>query len=110
MRISSDAELAQAKFHFAASLAAETQSSGAAPRQFSGPALERPMFLAEGSVQAMRCARLLAFLMLEYEVPIIVRHAIRCAQIFFRGAVDFERLELGSPSSGVRPTAPSAGD
>jgi len=47
----------------------------------------------------MRCAKLLAYLMVEFEVPAIVRHAIRCAKIFFYGAVDFEKLDLYSCSS-----------
>jgi hypothetical protein len=42
----------------------------------------------------MRCAKLLAYLMIEFEVPVIVRHAIRCAKIFFFGLVDFRKLEL----------------
>ena len=50
--------------------------------------------LSEGSEQAMRCAKLLAYLMVEYEVPVVVRQAIRCARIFFFGLVDFERLQL----------------
>jgi hypothetical protein len=37
----------------------------------------------------MRCAKLLAYLMIEFEVPVVVRHAIRCARIFFFGLVDF---------------------
>ena len=32
--------------------------------------------------------------MIEFEVPVIVRHAIRCARIFFFGLVDFEKLDL----------------
>jgi hypothetical protein len=32
--------------------------------------------------------------MIEFEVPVIVRHAIRCAKIFFFGLVDFRKLEL----------------
>jgi hypothetical protein len=42
----------------------------------------------------MRCAKLLAYLMIEFEVPVVVRHAIRCARIFFFGLVDFEKLDL----------------
>lgn len=42
----------------------------------------------------MRCAKLLAYLMIELEVPVVVRHAIRCARIFFFGLVDFEKLDL----------------
>ena len=42
----------------------------------------------------MRCAKLLAYLMIEFEVPVVVRHAIRCAKLFFFGLVDFEKLDL----------------
>lgn len=40
----------------------------------------------------MRCAKLLSYLMIEYEVPVVVRHAVRCARIFFFGLVDFHKL------------------
>lgn len=40
----------------------------------------------------MRCAKLLSYLMIEYEVPVIVRHAVRCARLFFFGLVDFHKL------------------
>ena len=46
----------------------------------------------------MRCARLLAYLMMEFEVPVITRHAMRCANIFISGAIDFQKLKL-YPSS-----------
>mmetsp|Transcript_28541 Transcript_28541/g.43147 ORF Transcript_28541/g.43147 Transcript_28541/m.43147 type:complete len:160 (+) Transcript_28541:7577-8056(+) len=42
----------------------------------------------------MRCARLLSYLMVEFQVPLVVRHAIRCAKIFFFGLVNFENLKL----------------
>lgn len=48
----------------------------------------------------MRCAKLLSYLMIEYEVPVIVRHAVRCARLFFFGLVDFHKLvpfRLSSP-------------
>jgi hypothetical protein len=32
--------------------------------------------------------------MIEYQVPVLVRQAIRCAKIFFFGLVDFEKLDL----------------
>jgi hypothetical protein len=32
--------------------------------------------------------------MIEFEVPVVVRHAIRCAKLFFFGLVDFEKLDL----------------
>ena len=41
-----------------------------------------------------RCARLLAYLMTEFEMPVVVRHSIRCARIFFFGLVDFHKLDL----------------
>jgi hypothetical protein len=50
--------------------------------------------LSEGGTQVMRCAKLLAYLMIEFEVPVVVRHAIRCARIFFFGLVDFHKLDL----------------
>ena len=33
-------------------------------------------------------------MMTEFEVPVVVRHAIRCAKIFFFGLVDFKKLDL----------------
>ena len=42
----------------------------------------------------MRCARLLSYLMIEFEVPIVVKQAIKCARIFFFGLVDFSKLDL----------------
>ena len=42
----------------------------------------------------MRCAKLLSYLMIEYEAPVIVRQAIRCARIFFFNLVDFEKLQF----------------
>lgn len=32
--------------------------------------------------------------MTEFEVPVVVRHSIRCARIFFFGLVDFHKLDL----------------
>jgi hypothetical protein len=45
----------------------------------------------------MRCAKLLAYLIMEFEVPVLVRQAIRCARIFFFGLVDFKKLDLYKP-------------
>ena len=42
----------------------------------------------------MRCAKLLSFLMIESEKPIIVRQAIRCAKVFFFNLVDFDQLQF----------------
>ena len=50
-------------------------------------------FLAQGRTHVMRCAKLLSYLMIEYEVPMVVRHAVRCARLFFFGLVDFHKLE-----------------
>ena len=111
MRISLDAETAHAKYQFATQYAAETQSTGAAARSSAPSAFQRPLLLVEGSQQAMRCAHLLAYLMLEFEVPVIVRHAMRCASIFLSGAVDFEKLELRgfeAPSTAQEPGASGA--
>jgi hypothetical protein len=93
MRLSSEAERAQARLSAVPQQAVDTLSSNALR---SGALPPQARFLAEGSTEAMRCAKLLAYLMVEFEVPVVVRHAVRCARVFFFGAVDFEKLELCS--------------
>jgi hypothetical protein len=96
MRLSSDAQRAHARHQLAGQPPLETLSSSAAQPAPAHQALPQSRFLADGGVQATRCARLLAYLMVEFEVPVIVRHAVRCARIFFFGVVDFEKLDLYS--------------
>ena len=40
----------------------------------------------------MRMARLLAHLLIDFEVPAVVKAAVRCARPFFFGLVDFSKL------------------
>lgn len=94
MRLSSDSQRAFAQHQMVAQQIVETQSNNAGQQQTSNQIQQHSQFLSPGSVQAMRCAKLLAYLMIEFEVPVVVRHAIRCARIFFFGLVDFEKLEL----------------
>lgn len=96
MRLSSDAQRAFAQHQMVAQQIVETQSNNAGQPQMSSQLQQQP-FLSPGSVQAMRCAKLLAYLMVEFEVPVVVRHAIRCARIFFFGLVDFEKMDLYQP-------------
>jgi len=42
----------------------------------------------------MKCARLLSYLMTDFEVPVVVRQAIRCARLFFFGLVNFKNLNF----------------
>lgn len=91
MRISSAANraLAEHQMAFQQAVGASTGKVGAGA---FADANRPSQFLSEGSVHVMRCAKLLAYLMVEYEVPVVVRHAVRCARIFFFGLVDFHKL------------------
>ena len=40
----------------------------------------------------MRMARLLTYLLVDFEVPSVVKQAVRCARPFFFGLVDFAKL------------------
>ena len=85
MRISSDANRAMMQHQ-------QSLSQLGSRSHAHGPGEFESRFLTQGGVQVMRCAKLLSYLMIEYEVPVIVRHAVRCARLFFFGLVDFHKL------------------
>ena len=102
MRVAADAQRAHARHALATQPPAEAWGGTAAQPPLPGQVLQQSRFLVDGSVQATRCAKLLAYLMVEFEVPVIVRHAIRCARLFFFGAVDFEKLQPYAGAEGAR--------
>lgn len=83
MRICSETQRQQKEVE-----AAETMSQNALSLQ----SRRASTFLQEGSPNVMRMAKLLAHLLIDFEVPAVVKAAVRCARPFFFGLVDFSKL------------------
>jgi hypothetical protein len=92
MRLSLDTQRSQ-EAHQAAATAL---TDGAASSRYGGALSARSArpseFLTEGSGMVMRMARLLTYLLVDFEVPAVVKQAVRSARPFFFGLVDFSKL------------------
>ena len=65
-------------------------------------------FLQEGSKNVMRMAKLLSHLLIDFEVPAVVKAAVRCARPFFFGLVDFSKLQPYNMKSDGKVTSGNA--